>query len=110
MKSSVLICASVFAFAGTAAAIANDTGFAQSTHTIRREGGKLCIVDHTHGGDGAGGTKNTALNAAINAFVVTTVDEYGSDWAKWAKAASKTVKYEKTADGWTAHAEARPCK
>lgn len=110
MKVHFMVCASVFALAGTTAAFANDTGFAQSSHTTRREGGKLCIVGHTHGGEGSGGTKNVALNAAINAFVVTTVDEYGSDWAKWAKAASKSVKYEKTADGWTAHAEARPCK
>lgn len=110
MKAQVTLLASVLALAGSGAAIANDTGFAQSSHTTRREGGKLCIVGHTHGGEGSGGTKSVALNGAINAFVVTTVDEYGSDWAKWSKAASKSVKYTRTADGWTAHAEARPCK
>lgn len=110
MKPTIMLCASALVLAGATTAVANDTGFAQSTHTVRREGGKLCIVDHTHGGEGSGGTKNVALNGAINAFVVTTVDEYGSDWAKWSKAASKSVKYTKTADGWTAHAEARPCK
>lgn len=110
MKSQIMFWAVGLALAGTGAAVANDTGFAQSSHTTRREGGKLCVVGHTHGGEGSGGTKNVALNAAINAFVVTTVDEYGSDWAKWSKAASKSVKYTKTTDGWTAHAEARPCK
>lgn len=110
MKSKIMLVMSVLALAETTAVFANDTGFAQSTHTTRREGGNLCIVGHTHGGEGTGGTKSVALNAAINAFVVTTVDEYGSDWAKWAKAAGKIVKYEKTADGWMAHAEARPCK
>ncbi len=110
MRPIVVTTAALIALGGTSAAVANDTGFAQSTHDTRREGGKLCIVGHTHGGDGIGGTQKVALNAAIKAFVITTVDEYGSDWAKWAKAASKTVKYEKTADGWSAHAEARPCK
>ena len=80
MKAQVMLLASVLALAGSGAAIANDTGFAQSTHTTRREGGKLCIVGHTHGGEGSGGTKSVALTGAINAFVVTTVDEYGSDW------------------------------
>lgn len=110
MKSKTIVLASGLALVGTGAAFANDTGFAQSSHTTRREGGKLCVVGHTHGGQGSGGTKNVALNGAINAFVITTVDEYGSDWAKWSKAASKSIKYTKTADGWTAHAEARPCK
>jgi hypothetical protein len=96
--------------AGSATALANDTGFAQSTHNLRREGGKLCVVGHTHGGTGTGGTKNVALIGAIKAFVDTTVTEYGSDWAKWSKAASKSIRYEKMADGWSAHAEARPCK
>jgi hypothetical protein len=110
MRSAVIALTALVTIAGAAAAFANDTGFAQSTHDIRREGGKLCIVGHTHGGDGMGGTQKVALNAAIKAFVITTVDEYGSDWANWSKAGSKTVKYEKTNDGWSAHAEARPCK
>lgn len=110
MRLLVGALAAFFAIAATPAAFANDTGFAQSTHDIRREGGKLCIVGHTHGGDGTGGSQKIALNAAIKAFVITTVDEYGSDWANWSKSASKTVKYEKTGDGWSAHAEARPCK
>lgn len=92
------------------AVFANDTGFAASTHTLRRESGLLCIVDHVHGGDATGGTKAVALNGAIRAFVITTETEYGSDWANWRKAASKKVTYTQTGDGWAAHAEARPCK
>ena len=91
-------------------AVANDTGYATTTHPVRREGGRLCIVGHTHGGTGGGGTKAVALIGAINAFVTTTTDEYGSDWAKWAKAASKRVIYTKAGDTWMADAEARPCK
>ena len=89
---------------------ANDTGYASTTHDVRREGGRLCIVGHTHGGTGTGGTKGVALVGAIKAFTDTTGDEYGTDWAKWSKSASKQVNYTKTADGWSAAAEARPCK
>lgn len=93
-----------------AAALANDTGFAASTHQLRREGGRLCIFAHTHGGTGTAGTKNVARVAAIKTFTDTTVLEYGTDWGSWSKSASKSVAYTKTADGWAAHAEARPCK
>ena len=93
-----------------APAIANDTGFAQTTHDTRREGGKLCVLGHTHGGTGEGGTKNVALIAAVKVYVDTTRDEYGSDWASWAKAGSKSITYAKTADGWTARVEGRPCR
>jgi hypothetical protein len=94
----------------TTVTLANDTGFAGGTHDLRRDGRRLCIVAHTHGGTGTAGTKNVALIAAIKTFVDTTTDEYGSDWANWSRSASKTVTYTKTADGWAAHAEARPCK
>lgn len=89
---------------------ANDTGFAASTHDLRREGGRLCIVAHTHGGEGGGGTKSVALISAIRSFVTTTSIEYGSDWANWSRAASKRVTYTKAGDTWMASAEARPCK
>jgi hypothetical protein len=89
---------------------ANDTGFAQTTHATRREGGKLCVLGHTHGGSASAGTKSVALIAAIKIFVITTTDEYGSDWANWAKAGSKRISYAQTADGWSASIEGRPCK
>ena len=91
-------------------ALANDTGFAQSTHELRREGGRLCQVGHFHGGSGSGGTKSVALTYALKIYSDTTSDEYGTDWGKWDKAASKSIKYDKTGDGWTATVLARPCK
>lgn len=91
-------------------ALANDTGFATTTHDTRREGGRLCVLGHTHGGSGDGGTKSVALIAALKVYVDTTTDEYGSDWASWSKAGSKRVSYTKTADGWTAAVEGRPCR
>jgi hypothetical protein len=89
---------------------ADDTGFATSTHDVRHEGGRLCILAHNHGGSGTGGTKGVALVAAMKAFYDSTASEYGSDWASWSKAASKQVTYAKTSDGWSASVLARPCK
>lgn len=91
-------------------ALANDFGFATTTHDTRREGGRLCVLDHYHGGSGTGGTKGVARVMAIKAYVNSTSSEYGTDWANWAKSGSKTVTYTKTGDGWTATATARPCK
>lgn len=106
---------SIFAGCAAAGAIAapvaaDDTGFATTTHATRREGGKLCVLAHNHGGNGGGGTKGVALTMAVKAYYDSTASEYGSDWASWAKAGSKSVTYTKTADGFSAHIEGRPCK
>ena len=53
-----------------APAIANDTGFA-SSHTLRREGGRLCMADHFHGGSGAGGSKVVAYTMAMKGWYDT---------------------------------------
>ncbi len=91
-------------------ALADDYGFATTTHDTRREGGKLCVLAHFHGGSGSGGTKGVAATMAIKAYYDSTASEYGSDWASWAKAGSKSIAYTKTADGWSAKALGRPCK
>ncbi len=90
-------------------ALANDTGFA-SSHTLRREGGRLCMVDHFHGGSGAGGSKVVAYTMAMKGWYDTTAGEYGTAWSNWGRSASKKVVYAKTADGWSATVESRPCK
>ncbi len=89
--------------------MANDTGFA-SSHTLRKEGGRTCFADHTHGGSAEGGSKVVAYTAAMKIWYDTTAGEYGSDWARWGKSASKKVNYAKAADGWSASIESRPCK
>lgn len=96
--------------AAGSAALANDTGFAAGTHDLRRESGRLCIVDHYHGGKAAAGTKSVAETYALKIWYTTTADEYGTDWANWGKSASKSVTFDKTGDGWSAAAMSRPCK
>ena len=109
-RATTFALAGFFAAAGSAAVLANDTGFAASTHDLRREGGRLCQVDHFHGGSASAGTKRVALNYALKIYYDNTAGEYGTDWGRWGKAASKSIKYDKTADGWTATVQGRPCK
>lgn len=96
--------------ANSSVADSNDTGFAATTHATRREGGKLCVLNHMHGGSGTAGTQSVALIGAIKVYVTTTTDEYGSDWASWSKGGSKRISYTKSGDTWEARVEARPCK
>lgn len=90
-------------------ALADDTGFA-SAHDLRREGGRLCMTSHFHSGSGDGPTKPAAMKAAHQAWYDYTAWEYGSDWARWGKSASKGVNYTKNSAGWSATIESRPCK
>lgn len=90
-------------------ALADQTGLAQS-HTLRKEGGRLCMADHYHSGMGDGATKPAAKAAAARAWADFVDFEYGSDWARFGRAASVSVKYTKAEKGWTATIEARPCR
>ena len=105
--------ASVAFAAGTLAvstgAFAGDTGFAYS-HDLRKEGGRLCMSDHYHSGSGSGRSKAAAQAAAARSWADFTNFEYGSAWARWSAAHSKSVRYAKDASGWSADVDARPCR
>ena len=90
-------------------AAADETGLAGS-HTLRKEGGKLCMADHFHGGSGDGPAKAAARAAAARSWSSFTAMEYGTNWARFGRAASVSVKYTKAEKGWSASIEARPCK
>lgn len=87
---------------------ADETGMA-SMHAWRVERGKTCLVDHFHHGSGEGRSKAAARKAAITSWQEFTAFEYGLDWAYFRNAASKSIGYSKSADGWSASVEARPC-
>lgn len=89
--------------------MADDTGLA-SSHTLRKEGGKTCFTDHYHSGSGDGATKDAARAVAARDWAGFVDFEYGSDWARFSRASSISVKYTKAEKGWTAWIEARPCK
>lgn len=99
----------VFSLAGSTAALADDTGLA-SIHTLRKEHGRLCMADHFHMGSGEGRTKASARRAAIRSWADFTNLEYGTVWAHFSLARSKSMRYTKTAKGWSADVDARPCR
>lgn len=104
------ICATFLIMASTAVARADDTGLAQSLHDLGRQGGRLCMLSHSHSGSGEGPTKKAAMAAAVRSWFEYTAWEYGTDWARWGKSAGKSVGYTKTQSGWSATVESRPCK
>ncbi|MGL4395905.1 MAG: hypothetical protein ACRCS9_05140 [Hyphomicrobium sp.] len=110
ISRTVIALAAVAACVGASGvALADETGFA-SMHTLRKEGGRLCMVDHFHSGTGAGRTKDAAKRAAINSWSSFTAFEYGSNWARFGRAANASAQYTKTETGWSATIDARPCR
>jgi hypothetical protein len=92
------------------AASAQDVSGLAAMHDLRREGGKLCMSDHYHWGNGSGATKQAAQKAAIRSWIDFTDLEYGGRWASFANAASRKTSYTKETSGWSATVEARPCR
>lgn len=105
--AAALLCVSTAMTAPVAQA--QDSGLA-SMHTLRKEGGKLCMADHFHAGSGEGATKAKARMAAIRSWADFTDFEYGRAWARFGRAASVTTRYTKAETGWSATVEARPCR
>lgn len=90
---------------------ADETGMAQALHDVRREGRRLCLTDHFHVGTSAGQpSKNAGMAAAIDSYQGFTALEYGTDWASFRKAASKTATCTHGSGGWGCEVQARPCK
>jgi hypothetical protein len=108
-RSAFFILAGITMLAASPAVLADDTGLAYA-HDLRKEGGRLCMSDHYHQGSGSGHTKPAAQAAAIRSWADFTNFEYGTVWARYGRAASRTVRYTKEADGWSADVDARPCK
>jgi len=91
-------------------ALADETGLAD-VHTMRREGAQLCFLDHFHYGSSAGQASERAAKAvAVRSWSGFVDLEYGSDWAHYGRAHSKSLKCENSTSGWSCFIEARPCK
>lgn len=89
--------------------LADDTGMAQF-HDLRREGGRVCQVGHYHYGNGAGPTKKLALKNAISSWSSFTALEYGTDWARFYRAANRGVSCSNSPGEVNCSVEARPCR
>jgi hypothetical protein len=79
-------------------------------HDLRREGGRMCMSDHYHYGNGNGSSKAAAQRDAIASWAGFTDFEYGSDWARWSRAAGKRVSCSGSGGGFSCQVEARPCR
>ena len=94
---------------GLAPAMADQTGFA-SMHDQVRVGGKMCMTDHYHYGNGNGRNKAAAQKDAIASWSSFTDFEYGSDWARFSKAVGKRISCSQASTGVECQVEARPCR
>ncbi len=90
-------------------AMADDTGFAYM-HDLRKEGGRTCFTDHFHYGNGKGATKASAQKDTVGSWASFTDFEYGSDWARFSRAAGKTMSCSGSSGNVDCQIEARPCK
>lgn len=91
-------------------ALADDNGIAGSIHDLRREKGRLCQDGHYHTVSGSGSSKKAALADAIASWSSFTTFEYGTDWGRFSKAASKSMSCSPGSGTWNCTVEARPCK
>ncbi len=109
LRSVSLALAGSALLAALSPATADDTGLA-NMHDLRKERGKLCMADHWHSGSGEGKSKASARKAAIRSWADFTNFEYGTVWAHFSLAAAAETRYTKTASGWSAAIDARPCR
>jgi len=80
-------------------------------HDARIERGFVCYSEHFHyGSSGIQPTRAKAEAAAISSWSSFVDFEYGSAWARYARAGSKQMSCSQSGSGWDCSVEARPCK
>ncbi len=97
-------------FALSLPVMANDTGLA-NIHLLRYERGKLCMADHFHFGEGRDvKSKKRAQKKAIASWADFVAMEYGTDWARFRLAGSKSIRCRRDMGAWQCDVQARPCR
>lgn len=79
-------------------------------HAQARVGGKVCMVDHEHFGEGNLPSKRGAQAAAVRAWESFTAWEYGTVWGRYSLAAAKKMSCSGSGAAWTCQTTARPCR
>lgn len=79
-------------------------------HAQARVGGKTCMTDHEHGGEGTLPSKKGATEAAIRHWEGFTAWEYGKPWGSYRLAAAKKMDCQQGGSGWVCKTTARPCR
>jgi len=88
---------------------------AQSTgldrlHAQARVGGKVCMTEHEHYGEGTMASRRGAELAAMRAWSRFTAFEYGSQWGSYRAAAGKKLDCSQAGRSWVCKTWARPCR
>src|SRR5262245_8163593 len=78
-------------------------------HTWLKSGGRTCMADHFHDGQGTGSTKAQAQAAAVRAWANFTAWEYGRRWARWPVSASKSESCSGSGGSFSCNISSRPC-
>lgn len=90
---------------------AQETGLADSLHSQRVEGGRVCLSEHFHYGSSSNQpTRRQAEAEAISSWANFTDLEYGRSWSDYRIAASRGMNCQQSGSGWSCNVEARPCK
>lgn len=79
-------------------------------HAQAREGGRTCMTEHEHGGEGSLPSKKGASEAAARHWESFTVWEYGKAWGSYRLAAGKKMECAAGGAGWVCKTAARPCR
>jgi hypothetical protein len=88
---------------------ADETGVA-GIHTWVKIGRRICLQDHYHDGSGSGATRSQAQREAARAWVDFTAWEYGSSWASYGLAISKSMSCSGGPGHVTCSTQAIPCR
>jgi hypothetical protein len=79
-------------------------------HEQARVGGKTCMTEHEHGGEGTLPSKKGARQAAIRHWQSFTTWEYGRAWGRYRLAAARKMDCQAGGSGWLCKTTARPCR
>ena len=96
--------------ASASAAIRAEDGAMTGLHEKRVEGGRWCMADHPHFGNGSGPTQKAAQAAAIKDWNEFTAWEYGIPWGNFNNAGSRRVGCTGGVGSFTCEVSARPCR
>jgi hypothetical protein len=110
MTRFVLAPAALAVLAALAPSAAAQTSGLDKMHAQARVGGKTCMTEHEHYGEGEMPSRRGAQQAAIRAWSVFTAEEYGKSWGSYAMAVGKKMDCKQSGGRWACKTTARPCR
>ena len=81
-----------------------------ASHSMRIEGGRMCMADHFHYGSGTGNARRVAEISAVQAWAGFVDFEYGGSWASYGRSSGKQMTCAQGGTGWSCDVSARPCR